>query len=216
MADFRYVAWGSGLIGKFVLESGSGIYRGQCTQVVSQLLKDLGYPAYNKARGNGNQVGASMVAAGEAVFVGTNLASVPAGQIHVVCTGVGDLLTAGHVFVAGANDVVYEQNVKVSGAQQRNFGIGNTWPVRLGRLGESWRGTKHHYKLLVNTDFDSIDGSGDSGGDPDDNGGDNQNRLISKNLINIQKSKSSKYDSARTSKKYHPVPYGKRQHPTNG
>lgn len=216
MADFRYVAWGSGLIGKFVLESGSGIYRGQCTQVVSQLLKDLGYPAYNKARGNGNQVGASMVAAGEAVFVGTNLASVPAGQIHVVCTGVGDLSTAGHVFVAGANDVVYEQNVKIPGAQQRNFGIGNTWPVRLGRLGESWRGTKHHYKLLVNTDFDSIDGSGDSGGDPDDTGGDNQNRLINQNLIHIQKSKTSKYDSARSRKKYHPVPYGKHQFKNNG
>lgn len=216
MADFRYVAWGSGLIGKFVLESGSGIYRGQCTQVVSQLLKDLGYPAYNKARGNGNQVGASMVAAGEAVFVGTNLTSVPAGQIHVVCTGVGDLSTAGHVFVAGANDVVYEQNVRMSGLPTRNFGIGPTYPFRLGRLGESFRGTKHHYKVLVNTDFDSIDGSGDSGGDPDDNDGDNQNRLISKNLINIQKSKSSKYDSARTSKKYHPIPYGKRQHPTNG
>lgn len=215
MADFRYVAWGTGLLGKFVLENGSGIYRGQCTQIVSQLLKDLGYPAYNLARGNANQVGAFMVAAGEAVFVGTNLASIPDGQIHIICTGVGDA-GAGHVSVVAANDVVFEQNVHTSGAQQRNFGIGNTYPVRLGRLGEEWRGTKHHYKLLVNIDFDSIDGSGDSGGDPDDTGGDNQNRLINQNLINIKKSKSSKYDSARTNKKYHLVPYGKRQHSTNG
>lgn len=215
MADFRYVAWGTGLLGKFVLENGSGIYRGQCTQIVSQLLKDLGYPAYNRARGNGNEVGAYMVANGEAVFVGTNLSSVPAGQIHIICTGVGGD-GAGHVSVVAANDVVFEQNVRVSGAQQRNFGIGNTWPVRLGRLGESWRGTKHHYKLLVNTDFDSVDGSGDSGGDPDDTDGDNQSRLIGRSVIDIKKKKSNKYESSRTSKKYHPIPYTKRQHPNNG
>ena len=110
MADFRYINWGNSIVGKFVLENGSGIYRGQCTQVVSQLLKDLGYPAYNRARGNGNEVGAYMVAHDEAVFVGTNLANIPAGQIHVVCTGVGSL-GAGHVFIAAANDVA---NTKTS------------------------------------------------------------------------------------------------------
>lgn len=215
MADFRYINWGNSLIGKFVLENGSGIYRGQCTQIVSQLLKDLGYPAYNRARGNGNEVGAYMVAHDEAVFVGTNLSSVPAGQIHIICTGVGSL-GAGHVSVVAANDVVFEQNVKSAGAVQRNFGIGNTWPVRLGRLGESWRGTKYHYKLLVNTDFDSVDGSGDSGGDPDDTDGDNQNRLIENSIIDIKKKKASKFDSSKTSKTYHPIKLRKIQHPRNG
>lgn len=215
MADFRYINWGNSLIGKFVLENGSGIYRGQCTQIVSQLLKDLGYPAYNRARGNGNEVGAYMVAHDEAVFVGTNLSSVPAGQIHIICTGVGSA-GAGHVSVVAANDVVFEQNVKSAGAVQRNFGIGNTWPVRLGRLGESWRGTKYHYKLLVNTDFDSIDGSGDSGGNPDDTEGDNQNRLIENSIIDIKKKKASKFDSSRTAKKYYPIKLRKIQHPRNG
>lgn len=215
MADFRYVAWGTGLLGKFVLENGSGIYRGQCTQIVSQLLKDLGYPAYNLARGNGNQVGAFMVAAGEAVFVGTNLASIPDGQIHVICTGVGGA-GAGHVSVVAANDVVFEQNVHISGAQQRNFGIGNTYPVRLGRLGEAWRGTKHHYKLLVNTDFDSVDGSGDSGGDADDSDGDNQTRLIKQSVIDIKKKKANKFDASRTSKKYQAVPYSNKRFKNNG
>ena len=214
MADFRYINWGNSIVGKFVLENGSGIYRGQCTQVVSQLLKDLGYPAYNRARGNGNEVGAYMVAHDEAVFVGTNLANIPAGQIHVVCTGVGSL-GAGHVFIAAANDVVFEQNVRGSGAP-RSFGIGNTYPVRLGRLGEAWRGTKHHYKLLVNTDFDSVDGSGDSGGDPDDSDGDNQNRLIENSIIDIKKKKANKFESTKTSKTYHPIKLRKIQHPRNG
>lgn len=214
MADFRYINWGNSNVGKFVLENGSGIYRGQCTQVVSQLLKDLGYPAYNRARGNGNEVGAYMVANGEASFVGTNLSSIPAGQIHVVCTGVG-VEGAGHVFVCAANDVVFEQNVR-GGGSPRNFGIGNTYPMRLGRLGEAWRGTKHHYKLLVNTDFDSVDGSGDSGGDPDDSDGDNQNRLIENSIIDIKKKKANKFESTKTSKTYHPIKLRKIQHPRNG
>src|SRR6266567_625957 len=100
MADFNYIGWGSSFVGKWVLETGeSGIYRGQCTQAVSQLLKSLGYTGWHAARGNGNQVGPYMVAHGEAVYVGTNLSSVPTGEIHIVCQDVGNALTAGHVSV---------------------------------------------------------------------------------------------------------------------
>lgn len=163
MADFDYVAWGNSHIGTWVTENlGSGIYRGQCTQVIRQLLYDIGYPNYAVARGDGKDVGPNMVALGEAVYVGDNLTTIPANEIHVVSTdGV-----FGHVFVVALGDLVYESNITVAGSPTRNYGAGTTYPFRLGRLGESWRGHKRHYKLIVPTDYDNINGDGGSAGNP--------------------------------------------------
>lgn len=204
MATFDYVAWGNSLTGKWVLETGeSGVFRGQCTQVVTQLLKDLGYTGWNAARGNGNQVGSTMVSRGEAQFVGTDLGTVPTGEIHVICKGVGGS-GDGHVAVAGAGDIVFEQNVR-NGLPTRDFGIGPTYSFRLGRLGEAWRETIYHYKITVITDYDNVGGT-DPGGTPgDDPTGPNQNRLVKAKIIDIKRSKTSTINSVKNHKKYHPV-----------
>jgi hypothetical protein len=211
MADFDYVAWGNTkIVGKWVIETGeSGIYRGQCTQVVSQLLKDLGYPAYGTARGNGNQVGPYMVTHGEATYEGTNLSSIPSNEIHVICRDVGGA-GAGHVSVAAFGDIVYEQNVNNGGGTQ-NYGIGPTYSGRLGRLAEAWRGTRYHYKLIIDTDFDNVTGSGDDPGDPsDDPIGPNQNRFLRSNIIDIQKMKLNRSSSVKNHKQYYLVKKTKR------
>lgn len=203
MATFDFAAWGNAQIGKWVLESGeSGVYRGQCTQAVTQLLKDLGYPQYNVARGNGNQVGATMVARGEAVYVGTNVNPIPANEIHIVCLGVGQA-GAGHVSVAALGDLLYEQNVSVGGLPTRNYGIGPTYPMRLGRTTESWRATRYHYKLTIDTDYDNIGGD-DSGGDPGDNpSGANQNRYQKRGaIIDIHRYKTTDNFAVKNRKKY--------------
>lgn len=211
MADFDFANWGSTkIVGKWVLETGeSGIYRGQCTQVVSQLLKDLGWPSYAAARGNGNQVGANMVIRGEAEYVGTNLSSIPANEIHIICKDVGNPSSDGHVSVAALGDVVYEQNV-TNGGGTRNYGIGNTYGGRFGRLGEAWRGTRFHYKLTIPTDYENIDGDGGSG-DPDDNPiGPNQNRYLRIRQVDIKKTKTAQNNSIENHKKYLLVPRTKR------
>lgn len=206
MAVFNYTGWGNGLIGRWVLETGeSGIYRGQCTQVVSQLLKDLGYSGWQAARGNGNQVGPYMVAHSEAVFVGTNLAAIPTNEIHVICKDVGNPFTAGHVSVAASGDVVYEQNVTISGLPTRNYGAGPTYPFRLGRLTETFRGVRYHYKITVPSDYDNI--TGDPTDDPtDDPEGPNQNRFLRKRIITIDKFKGNKRSSIENRKNYPLVP----------
>lgn len=206
MAAFDLVDWGSTkIIGKWVLETGeSGVYRGQCTQVVTQFLKDFGYSGWNAARGNGNQVGPYMVAHGEAEFVGTNLSSVPAGEVHVVCKDVGTPGTDGHVSIAGAGDTVYEQNVK-NNQPTHNYGIGPTYSGRLGRLSEAWRGTRYHYKITVTGDYDDISGDGGSG-DPDDGGsGPNQNRYDINYNTNIKKRRNNPIEAAKTHKRYQHV-----------
>lgn len=209
MAAFDFITWGNTkIVGHWVVEgtpSPSGVYRGQCTQVVSQFLKDFGYSGWNAARGNGNQVGASMVARGEATYVGTNLSSIPAGEIHVICKDVGNPATDGHVSVAAVGDTMYEQNVTIAGSPVHNYGIGNTYPGRLGRLGESWRGTRYHYKIIVTGDFDDIGGD-DGGGSPGDGGsGDNQNRYAQNQTTDIVKKRKNKYEAARTHKRYESV-----------
>jgi hypothetical protein len=209
MAAFDFVDWGNTkIVGHWVLEgspSPSGVYRGQCTQAVTQFLKDFGYSGWNAARGNGNQVGATMVSRGEAVYVGTNLSSIPAGEVHVICKDVGNPATDGHVSVAAAGDTVYEQNVTIAGSPVHNYGIGNTYPGRLGRLSEAWRGTRYHYKIIVEGGFDDIGGDGGSG-DPGDGGsGPNQNRYFSKNETDIKKKHVNDIEAARTHKNYQPV-----------
>lgn len=205
MAAFDFIGWGnSKIIGKWVTESNSGVYRGQCTQVVTQFLKDFGFAGWNAARGNGNQVGATMVSRGEAVYVGTNLSSIPAGEIHVICKDVGNPNTAGHVSVAAVGDTIYEQNVN-NNQPTRNFGIGATYSGRLGRLGEAWRGTRYHYKIIVEGGFDDIGGE-DPGGDPDDEGsGPNQNRYFEKYNTDIIKKRNNDIEAAKTHKNYQPV-----------
>lgn len=205
MADFDYVAWGNGtIVGKWVMETGSSIYRGQCTQVVSQLLKDLSWPSYAAARGNGNQVGPTMVIRGEAVYVGTDLASIPTNEIHIICKDVGNPATAGHVSVAAVGDIVFEQNVN-NDQPTHDYGIGPTYSGRLGRLGESWRGTRYHYKLIITTPFDNIDGT-DPGGDPTDGGsGDNQNRFLKGSIIDIKKRKLHAASAVKDGKRYQTV-----------
>lgn len=207
MATFDYVAWGNGLIGKWLLETGeSGVYRGQCTQVVTQLLKDLGYVDYNVAHGNGNQVGTTMVVRGEADYVGINLTSIPANEIHIVCQDVGNFLTAGHVSVAAGSDIVFEENVTIAGLPVRNYGIGLVYPMRLGRLSEAFRSTRYHYKLTITTIYDNISSS--TVGDPTDNPiGVNSNRYINGSLINTKKSKISKHSSIKNIKRFEIVPY---------
>lgn len=202
MPTFDYVGWGNALKGKWVLETGeSGVYRGQCTQIVTQILKDLGYSGYNAARGNGNQVGPTMVIRGEAVFVGTDLSSIPSNEIHVICKDVGNFSTPGHVSVAAAGDVIYEQNIGYSGAPSQNFGVGPTYPVRVGRLSESWRGTRYHYKITVETDYDNV--SGDGGiFEPDDPTGPNQNRFVRSSIFGVKKFKSAQINSIKNHKKY--------------
>jgi len=206
MATFDYVAWGNGLVGKWVLETGeSGVYRGQCTQAVTQLLKDLGYADYNVARGNGNQVGATMVTRGEAEYVGINLSSIPTNEIHIVCQDVGNPLTAGHVSVAAAGDIIFEQNVTITGLPTRNYGIGPTYPMRLGRLSESFRSTRYHYKLTITTIYDNITGTG---GDPTDNPvGPNTNRYLNNTIINTKKSKTNSRSSVKTKKRFEIVSF---------
>lgn len=205
MADFDYVNWGNTkIVGKWVMETGSGIYRGQCTQVVSQLLKDLSWPSFAAARGNGNQVGPNMVINGEAIYVGTNLASIPANEIHIICKDVGNTSTAGHVSVAAVGDIVFEQNVHNDGGT-RNYGIGATYSGRLGRLGEAWRGTRYHYKLIIPTSYDNINGD-DTGGVPADNPGDpNQNRYLRTKMVDTRKSKTNKANAIENHKKFHLV-----------
>lgn len=212
MADFDFVNWGNTkIVGKWVLESGeSGVYRGQCTQVVSQLLKDLGWPSYAAARGNGNQVGASMVIRGEAVYVGTNLSSIPANEIHIVCKDVGVSGADGHVSVAAIGDIMYEQNVHNSNPTH-NYGIGPTYSGRLGRLGESWRGTRYHYKLTIATDFDNINGDGGDDTPPtDDPIGPNQNRFLRTKQVDVRKKKTSQNNSIKNHKNFQLVPKTKR------
>lgn len=202
MATFDYVAWGNGTLGKWLLETGeSGVYRGQCTQTVTQFLKDFGYTGWAAARGNGSQVGATMVARGEAIYVGTNLISVPTGEIHVICQEVGTG-RAGHVSVAGSGDIVYEENVTIYGLPTRNYGIGNVYPSRIGRLSESFRMTRYHYKVIVDGDFDDI-GDGD-GGDPpsDDPIGPNQLRYLKGRIIDTKKSKLNKLNSIKDHKRF--------------
>lgn len=211
MSAFDFITWGNTkIVGKWVLETGeSGVYRGQCTQVVTQFLKDFGYSGWNAARGNGNQVGASMVARGEATYVGTNLSSIPSGEIHVICKDVGNPATDGHVSVAGVGDTVYEQNVTTSAATH-NYGIGATYPGRLGRLGEAFRGTRYHYKITVTGGFDDIGGT-DPGGSPGDGVGDpNQNRYFEKYNTNIVKKRMNKSEASKTKKRYQPVKNFKR------
>ena len=205
MPTFDYVAWGNSKIGKWVLETGeSGIYRGQCTQVVTQLLKDLGYTDWNVARGNGSQVGPSMVSRGEAEFVGTNLSSIPSNEIHIICNDVGTIL-AGHVSVAAVTDIIFEQNVTISGLPTANYGIGPVYPMRLGRLGESFRSTRYHYKLIIDTIYDNI--SGGSVDNPTDNPlGINNNRYLKNTFINIKKSKNNKLNSIKNIKRFEIVP----------
>lgn len=205
MADFNYVAWGNlKTVNKFVVEDGSsGVYRGQCTQTVSQLLRDLGYPGWRAARGNGSQVGATMVARGEAVYVGTNLTSIPANEIHIVCQEVGTG-RAGHVSVAAVSDIVFEQNVRVGAAVflTANYGIGIVYAGRIGRLSETFRMTRYHYKLTVPTDYDNIDGD-DPGGDPTDEPlGPNELRYLKGRVIDIKKSKTNKYNAVNNHKDY--------------
>lgn len=210
MADFDFIGWGNTkIVGHWVLETGeSGIYRGQCTQVVSQLLKDLGVPSYAAARGNGNQVGPNMVIRGEATYEGTNLASIPTNEIHVICKDVGNPYTAGHVSVSAIGDTVFEQNVN-NGGGTHNYGVGPTYSGRLGRLGEAWRGTRYHYKLIVETDFDNINGD-DDGSDPDDAIGPNQNRFLRSNIIEIAKSKNNRLSSIKEHKDYYAIRTTKR------
>jgi hypothetical protein len=207
MPTFDFVAWGNTKqVGRWVLEDGtSGVYRGQCTQTVTQLLRDLGYTGWNRARGNGSQVGATMVSLGEATYVGTNLTSIPSGEIHIVCQEVGTG-NAGHVSVAASGDTIFEENVTITGLLTRNYGIGPTYPGRIGRLGESFRMTRYHYKLTVDTAFDGVGDS--SGGDPTtDPIGPNQNRFLRKNLVDIQKSKTLINNSVKNHKKFQLVPY---------
>lgn len=205
MATFDYVAWGNAnIVGKWSMATESGIYRGQCTQVVSQLLRDLGWPSYAAARGNGNQVGANMVIRGEAEYVGTNLSSIPTNEIHIICKDVGNPATAGHVSVAAVGDIVFEQNVN-NDQPTHDYGIGATYSGRLGRLGESWRGTRYHYKLTIATDFDNIDGT-DEGGDPTDGAsGANQNRFLKGSVVDIKKSKLHTASAVKDHKKYYLV-----------
>lgn len=205
MADFNYVEWGNTkIVGHWVLESGeSGIYRGQCTQVPNQLLKDLGYPAYAAARGNGNQVGPNMVVRGEAAYVGTNLSSVPTNELHVICKDVGNTSTAGHVSVAAVGDIVFEQNV--NGSVTHDYGVGPTYPGRLGRLSEAWRGNRYHYKITVDTDYDNVSGD-DGGGDPDETDGPNQNRFIKGNTLTVKRSKTAPNNAVRNHKFYYAYP----------
>lgn len=211
MAAFDFISWGNTkIVGKWVTEANSGIYRGQCTQVVTQFLKDFGYPGWNVARGNGNQVGATMVTRGEAVYVGTNLSSIPAGEIHVICKDVGNPFTDGHVSVAAVGDTVYEQNVTIAGAPVRNYGIGNTYPGRLGRLGEAFRGVRYHYKIIVEGGFDDIGGE-DGGGSPGDDPGDpNQNRYAKLQANQQTKKKINRIEAAKTHKKFNQVRVYKR------
>lgn len=213
MAAFDFIEWGNTkIVGHWVVEgspSPSGVYRGQCTQVVTQFLKDFGYSGWNAARGNGNQVGASMVARGEAMYVGTNLASIPAGEIHVICKDVGVIGADGHVSVAGVGDTVYEQNVR-NDQPTHDYSIGPTYSGRLGRLSEAWRGTRYHYKVIVEGDFDDIGGDGGDPTDPDDGAdGPNQNRYFKKYVIDVQK-KSINNAATKTHKTYQPVRYYKR------
>lgn len=205
MATFDFVAWGnSNIVGKWVMDTGSGVYRGQCTQVVSELLKDLGYPLFAAARGNGNQVGPNMVVRGEATYEGTNLASIPAGEIHVICKGVGNPATDGHVSVAGIGDIIFEQNVR-NGQPTRNFGIGPTYSGRLGRLGEPWRETRYHYKIIVETDYDNVGGD-DGGGEPeDDPEGPNQNRFLNGRMVSTKRKKLTDNSAVKTHKKFYAV-----------
>lgn len=205
MADFNFVAWGNlKQVNKFVLEDGSsGVYRGQCTQTVTQLLRDLGYSGWQSARGNGSQVGATMVARGEAVYVGTNLTSIPANEIHIVCQEVGTG-RAGHVSVAAVDDIIFEENVRVGASVflTANYGIGIVYAGRIGRLSETFRLTRYHYKLTVPTDYDNIDGD-DPGGDPtDDPQGPNELRYLKGRVIDIQKSKTNKLNSINDHKDY--------------
>lgn len=211
MASFDFVNWGTTkIVGKWVLSTGeSGVYRGQCTQVVSQLLKDLGWPSYAAARGNGNQVGANMVLRGEAVYVGTNLSSIPTNEIHIICKDVGGS-GDGHVSVAAIGDIVYEQNVR-NDNPTHDYGIGNTYSGRLGRLGEAWRGTRYHYKLTIDTDFDNIDGDGGGGGDPGDNPiGPNQNRYLRTKQVDVKKKKTAENNSIKNHKDFYLVQKTKR------
>lgn len=205
MADFNFVAWGNlKQVNKFVLEDGSsGVYRGQCTQTVTQLLRDLGYPGWQAARGNGSQVGATMVARGEAVYVGTNLASIPAGEIHVVCQEVGTG-RAGHVSVAAIGDIVFEENVRVGAAALliANYGIGTVYAGRIGRLSESFRMTRYHYKITVPTDYDNVNGDDDGSEPTDDPLGPNQLRYLKGRIIDVQKSKTNKINAINDHKDY--------------
>jgi hypothetical protein len=206
MADFDYVAWGNAnVVGKWTLETGeSGVYRGQCTQVVSQLLKDLGVADYAAARGNGNQVGPNMVIRGEATYEGTNLTSIPENEIHIICKDVGNISTAGHVSVCAIIDIIFEQNVYFPGAPTHNYGIGPTYPGRLGRLSESWRGTRYHYKLIAPTDYDNVGGT--DGGEPGDDGiGPNQNRYLRSKVIVTKKRKTSKNHHIKNHKRYYAI-----------
>lgn len=208
MADFNYIAWGNAKqVNRWVLEDGSsGVYRGQCTQTVTQLLRDLGYPGWQAARGNGSQVGATMVARGEAVYVGTNLASIPNGEIHVVCQEVGTG-RPGHVSVAAIGDIIFEENVRVGASALliQNYGIGPVYAGRIGRLSEGFRMTRYHYKITVPTDFDNVDGD-DTGGDPtDDPQGPNQLRYLKGRIINTKKSKTNHLNAINDHKDYHIV-----------
>ena len=202
MPTFDFVAWGNTKqVGKWLLETGeSGIYRGQCTQTVTQLLKDLGYSGWNAARGNGSQVGATMVARGEAVYVGTNLSSIPSNEIHVVCQEVGTG-RPGHVSVAASGDIIFEENVAIPGLLTHNYGVGPVYPGRLGRLGESFRLTRYHYKITVDSDFDGID-DGTADDPTDDPIGPNQNRFLRKRVIDTKKSKTNRFNSINNHKDF--------------
>lgn len=73
--------------------------------------------------------------------------------------------------------------------------------MRLGRLGEAWRGTRYHYKLTVEHDFDSIGGE-DIGTEPDETSGANQNRFIRGKMPDIKKSKSNRFNAIENHKQY--------------
>lgn len=207
MPTFDFVNWGNTKqVAKWVIEgspSPSGIFRGQCTQTVNQFLKDIGYSGWAAARGNGNQVGPYMVAHGEATYVGTNLASIPPGEIHVICKGVGQP-GDGHVSVAGVGDIVFEQNTHQPGVATRDFGIGPTYPGRLGRLSEPWRGTRYHYKITVTSDYDNIGGD-DDGSTPGDTTGENKNRFLKGKVIETKKRKSVSNSSVKNLKRYQAI-----------
>ena len=103
--------------------------------------------------------------------------------------------------VAAVGDIVFEQNV-TNGGGTRNYGIGTTYSGRLGRLSESWRGTRYHYKLTVDTDYDNINGD-DEGGDPGDNPlGPNQNRFLRGNVIVTKRNKTADNFAVKNHKRY--------------
>jgi hypothetical protein len=116
-----------GTVGQYLIEGVSGQARGQCSQVPNKFRMLCGLPSL--AMGNGRDIVDNMVKAGLAEYCGAE-----AGAIWSTKHSKN-----GHTGVMLDSDYLIEQNVNISGLPARDFGWGNTYPVRIGRLSETWR-----------------------------------------------------------------------------